>query len=52
MQKIISDQVPYIFVSSPKNRIFIHKRFDNANTYVLRPGFFEKEFRLNPDFGK
>ena len=52
MQKIIYDQQPYIFVSSPKNRLFIHKRFDNAKTYVLRPGFFEKEFRLNQDFGK
>lgn len=51
IQKIIYDQQPYIFISSPKNRLFIHKRFENANTYVIRPGFFEKEFRLNKDFG-
>lgn len=52
MQKAIYDEVPYIFMTSPKNRLFIHKRFDNAKSYVLRPGFFEKEFRLNPNFGK
>ena len=36
---------------TPKNKMAFHKRFDNANAYLERPGHFEAEFKLNPNFG-
>ena len=35
--RIYNDQ-PYVFLYSTKNKIAIHKRFDNRNTYFERPG--------------
>lgn len=46
LQEIISEQAPYVFLISPKERIAIHKRF-TAKTYAARPGYDEKEFILN-----
>ncbi|GIV34351.1 MAG: peptide-binding protein [Chitinophagales bacterium] len=51
IQEIIHDQVPYIFLLTPKNKLAIHKRFDNAGPKVARPGYVVDEFRLNPNFG-
>ena len=41
--KIYEDQ-PYVFMYSPKRKIVIHKRFDNANTYFEKPGFVLHNF--------
>ena len=35
--KIYNDQ-PYVFMYSTQNKIAIHKRFDNRNTYFEKPG--------------
>ncbi|MCB9227011.1 MAG: hypothetical protein H6578_07595 [Chitinophagales bacterium] len=50
-QEILHEEVPYIFMFTPKNKMAFHKRFDNANAYLERPGHFEAEFKLNPNFG-
>ncbi len=48
VQQMIHDDQPYIFMFTPKERIGIHNRFDNADTYVARPGYDEKQFVLKP----
>ncbi|MBL0310961.1 MAG: hypothetical protein IPP77_15225 [Bacteroidetes bacterium] len=45
-QTILHDEVPYIFIWSPKERIAISKKFTNAETFVVRPGFNEAAFKL------
>ena len=50
-QEILHEEAPYIFMFTPKNKMAFHKRFDNAKPYLLRPGHFENEFKLNPNFG-
>ncbi|MCS7297852.1 MAG: ABC transporter substrate-binding protein [Bacteroidia bacterium] len=42
--KIVYDEQPYIFLSSPLERIAIHRRFRNAYTSAIRPGFFPSGF--------
>ena len=44
-QEIIHNQAPYIFLSSPKERIAIAKKFKNAETFIVRPGFNEATFQ-------
>lgn len=46
LQVIIHDEVPYIFIWAPKERIAINKKFTNAETFVVRPGFNEAAFKL------
>jgi len=46
LQELIHEEVPYIFLSAPKERIAISKRFEEVQTSPLRPGFFEETFRL------
>ncbi|MDX2001573.1 MAG: ABC transporter substrate-binding protein [Chitinophagales bacterium] len=43
-QKIVNEEVPYIFLYTPKNRLCISKRFENAKAYTARPGYSEREF--------
>ena len=50
-QEILHEEAPYIFMFTPKNKMAFHRRFDNAKPYLLRPGHFENEFKLNPTFG-
>ena len=38
LQAKIYEEQPYVFLYSSKNKIAIHKRFDNANMYRERPG--------------
>ncbi len=38
-QEILHDECSYIFLYNPKERIAIHKRFSNAETSVMRPGY-------------
>lgn len=45
-QQIVHDRIPYIFLYSPKNRLVIHNRFENAPAYVARPGYEEKAFTV------
>jgi len=50
-QAILHDEAPYIFLNAHKNKLAFHKRFDNANAYVPRPGHSESEWLINPKFG-
>lgn len=50
-QKVIYDAQPYIFMSTPLNRMAIHARFENAGPKVARPGYMEAEFELDKTFG-
>lgn len=46
MQAVIHDEVPAIFLFSEKERIAISKKFPTAETYSLRPGFWEAGFKM------
>jgi peptide/nickel transport system substrate-binding protein len=46
LQAIIHEEVPYIHLSAPQERIAISKRFQPYETSALRPGFFEETFKL------
>lgn len=46
LQKVMYDEVPVIFLYSPKEKIAVHKKFDNASTSVVRPGFWAQGFIL------
>jgi peptide/nickel transport system substrate-binding protein len=48
LQAIIHDEVSYIHINAPKERIAISKRFQPVETSALRPGYFEETFKLNP----
>jgi len=50
-QKILYDEVPYVFLNALSNRLAFHKRFNNANAFVVRPGYSEVEWTLNPIWG-
>lgn len=45
-QVVVHDQVPYIFIWSPQEKIAISKRFTNTETFIVRPGFNEAAFKL------
>ncbi len=45
-QVILHDEVPYIFIWSPKEKIAISKRFTNTETFIVRPGFNEATFKM------
>ena len=47
--KIYEDQ-PYVFLYSPKRKIVIHKRFENADMYFEKPGFVLHNFLLKDEF--
>ncbi|TVR77857.1 MAG: ABC transporter substrate-binding protein [Chitinophagaceae bacterium] len=49
-QEIVSEEVPYIFLYTPKNLLAIHSRWDNAEPSILRPGYNETSFKLKPEF--
>lgn len=44
LQAIQHDECAYLFLLAPKERISIHKRFTDAYTTVMRPGFNEAAF--------
>jgi len=52
LQQMIVDAQPYIFMYSRLNRMCIHKRFNNADPKIARPGFVASEFKLNKEFGQ
>lgn len=43
-QEIWYDFVPMVVIMAPKEKILIHKRFRNANSTALRPGYKAMEF--------
>lgn len=46
IQEMIFEQVPYIYLFSPKERIIISKKFTKLNISPLRPGYWEPGFEL------
>ncbi len=46
-QQILHDECAYIFLYYPKERIGIHKRFSNAKTTAMRPGYRLSGFTIN-----
>lgn len=50
-QQMVYDAQPYIFMTSPLNRMAIHARFTNAGAKIARPGYVENEFMLDKSFG-
>lgn len=51
IQEIIHEEAPYIFMFTGFSKIAIHRRFDNAEGYAVRPGYDATRFKLNPSFG-
>lgn len=45
-QEIVHEQQPYIFLVAPKMCTAISKKFKNAKSTALRPGYFAREFQL------
>lgn len=50
LQARIYEDQPYVFLYSTKNKIAIHKRFDNRNTYFERPGVILNNLQLIDGF--
>lgn len=46
LQTIIHEEVPYILLYTPDNLVFINKRYGNAQAYIARPGYEERELIL------
>lgn len=52
LQVVLHEEVPYIFLYITKQRIAIHKRFENAYGTPQRPGYWRGGFRLASDATK
>lgn len=50
LQAKIYDDQPYVFLYSPKRKVVIHKRFENADMYFEKPGFVLNNFLLKKEF--
>ena len=46
LQAIVHEEVPYILLYTPDNLLTISKRFGNAQPYIARPGYEERELIL------
>jgi peptide/nickel transport system substrate-binding protein len=44
LQQAIRDEMPYIFLLSQKERIAIHRKFSNAESSGIRPGYWMNGF--------
>ena len=51
IQEIIHEEAPYIFMFTGRSKIAIHKRFENAEGYAVRPGYEASRFKINKSFG-
>ena len=51
-QEIVYEEMPYIFLYTPKNLLAIHARWDNAEPSIIRPGYSETAFRLREEFSQ
>lgn len=47
LQEAIHEDVPYIFLLAQKERIAIHKKFGNAYTSGIRPGYRPNGFQIS-----
>lgn len=47
LQEAIHEDVPYIFLLAQKERIAIHKKFDNAYASGIRPGYRANGFQVS-----
>ena len=47
LQAKIYNEQPYVFMYASKNKIAIHKRFDNRNMYTERPGLILNNLKIN-----
>jgi hypothetical protein len=45
LQQMIHDDVPVIFLFSPKNRMAVNKKF-SIEKIMISPGFLYNEFKL------
>lgn len=45
LQASIREQMPYIFLLSQKERIAVHKKYTNAETSGIRPGYWMNGFK-------
>ncbi len=45
-QEILYKEQPQIFLACPKERIIISNKYDNAESSLIRPGYFERYFTL------
>ena len=50
LQAKIYDEQPYIFLFASKQKIAIHKRFNNANMYTERPAVILNNLELNTNY--
>ena len=50
-QEVLHEEVPYIFTTSPKKKVAIHKRFPEADGKATRDGFVVRSFVLDETFG-
>ena len=50
LQARIYHEQPYIFLFASKQKVAIHKRFDNANMYIERPAVILNNFELNTNY--
>lgn len=48
LQWHLYENQPNIFLIAPKSRLSIHSRFGNAETSVVRPGYYERYFTVSP----
>jgi len=46
-QEIVHDEVPYIFLYAPLERMIISKKFTNYSLSSMRPGFWAPGFKLS-----
>ena len=46
--QILYEEVPYIFLFSPKRFLVVHKRFDNVTISPVMPGYWEAGFIEKP----
>ena len=46
LQSKVYEEQPYIFMYASKNKIAIHKRFDNRNMYTERPGVILNNLKI------
>lgn len=51
-QEILYEEAPCVFLVTSKERIAIHKRFRNARTSALRPGYQAQTFWVPKEFVK
>jgi peptide/nickel transport system substrate-binding protein len=47
LQQILHEEVSYIYLWAPSERIAIHKKYSNADASVMRPGYWDAGFKVS-----